>query len=86
MPATVLEILQEDGVYPNLYFGNNMVEKVRRTCTNRTGGIEPCLQRRRVAPPTRWSFRGSTIARKSGSMVTKPQTMNKSLGCMRRTS
>ena len=28
MPATVLEILQEDGVYPNLYFGSNMVEKV----------------------------------------------------------
>jgi exo-1,4-beta-D-glucosaminidase len=27
MPATVLEILQEDGVYPNLYFGSNMVEK-----------------------------------------------------------
>jgi exo-1,4-beta-D-glucosaminidase len=28
MPATVLEVLQEDGVYPNLYFGTNMVEKV----------------------------------------------------------
>jgi exo-1,4-beta-D-glucosaminidase len=27
MPATVLEILQEDGVYPNLYFGKNL-EKV----------------------------------------------------------
>jgi exo-1,4-beta-D-glucosaminidase len=28
MPATVLEILQEDGVYPDLYFGKNMLEKV----------------------------------------------------------
>ena len=28
MPATVLEILQEDGVYPNLYFGSNLVEEV----------------------------------------------------------
>jgi exo-1,4-beta-D-glucosaminidase len=28
MPATVLEILQEDGVYPNLYVGKNMVENV----------------------------------------------------------
>ncbi|HLP75853.1 MAG TPA: glycoside hydrolase [Candidatus Paceibacterota bacterium] len=28
MPATVLEILQEDGVYPNLYFGKNLSEKV----------------------------------------------------------
>jgi exo-1,4-beta-D-glucosaminidase len=28
MPATVLEILQEDGVYTNLYFGKNLLEKV----------------------------------------------------------
>ena len=28
MPATVLQILQEDGVYPNLYFGKNMTDKV----------------------------------------------------------
>ncbi|MGB2589214.1 MAG: hypothetical protein WBG02_17925 [Candidatus Acidiferrum sp.] len=28
MPATVLEILEEDGVYPNLYFGKNMAEEV----------------------------------------------------------
>jgi exo-1,4-beta-D-glucosaminidase len=28
MPATVLEILQEDGVYPDLYFGKNLLEKV----------------------------------------------------------
>ena len=28
MPATVLEILQEDGVYPNLYFGKNLEEKI----------------------------------------------------------
>jgi exo-1,4-beta-D-glucosaminidase len=28
MPATVLEIMQEDGVYPNLYIGMNMLEKV----------------------------------------------------------
>jgi exo-1,4-beta-D-glucosaminidase len=28
MPATVLEILEEDGVYPNLYVGKNMVEAV----------------------------------------------------------
>jgi exo-1,4-beta-D-glucosaminidase len=28
MPATVLEILQEDGVYPDLYVGRNMVDKV----------------------------------------------------------
>ncbi len=28
MPATVLEILQEDGVYPNLYVGMNMLENV----------------------------------------------------------
>ena len=28
MPATVLEILQEDGVYPNLYVGKRMAENV----------------------------------------------------------
>ena len=28
MPATVLEILQEDSVYPNLYYGKNLREKV----------------------------------------------------------
>jgi exo-1,4-beta-D-glucosaminidase len=28
MPATVLEILEEDGIYPNLYVGKNMVENV----------------------------------------------------------
>ncbi len=28
MPATVLEILQEDGVYPDLYVGMNLLEKV----------------------------------------------------------
>ena len=28
MPATVLEILQEDGVYPDLYVGKNLAEKV----------------------------------------------------------
>jgi exo-1,4-beta-D-glucosaminidase len=28
MPATVLEILQEDGVYTNLYFGKNLAEEV----------------------------------------------------------
>jgi exo-1,4-beta-D-glucosaminidase len=28
MPATVLEILQEDGVYPDLYTGKNLLEKV----------------------------------------------------------
>ncbi len=28
MPATVLEILQEDGVYSDLYIGQNMVDKV----------------------------------------------------------
>jgi exo-1,4-beta-D-glucosaminidase len=28
MPATVLEILQEDGVYPNLYVGQDMAENV----------------------------------------------------------
>jgi exo-1,4-beta-D-glucosaminidase len=28
MPATVLEILEEDGVYPNLYMGKNMAESV----------------------------------------------------------
>jgi exo-1,4-beta-D-glucosaminidase len=30
MPATVLEILQEDGVYPNLYFGQNLTQTVPR--------------------------------------------------------
>ncbi len=28
MPATVLEILQEDGTYPNLYFGKNLLDEV----------------------------------------------------------
>jgi exo-1,4-beta-D-glucosaminidase len=28
MPATVLEVLQEDGTYPNLYFGNNLQDEV----------------------------------------------------------
>jgi exo-1,4-beta-D-glucosaminidase len=30
MPATVLQILQEDGVYPNLYFGQNLTQTVPR--------------------------------------------------------
>lgn len=30
MPATVLETLQEDGVYPNLYYGKNLTETVPR--------------------------------------------------------
>lgn len=30
MPATVLQVLQEDGVYPDLYFGKNMTEIVPR--------------------------------------------------------
>lgn len=28
MPATVLEVLQEDGTYPNLYFGKNLADSV----------------------------------------------------------
>ncbi len=28
MPATVLAVLQDDGVYPDLYFGKNMLDKV----------------------------------------------------------
>ena len=28
MPATVLQILQENGTYPNLYFGKNLLEEV----------------------------------------------------------
>lgn len=28
LPATVLEILEEDGVYPNLYFGMNLLKEV----------------------------------------------------------
>ncbi|MFN8089000.1 MAG: glycoside hydrolase [Mycobacterium sp.] len=28
MPATVLQILQEDGVYPNLYYGKNLLNNV----------------------------------------------------------
>jgi hypothetical protein len=48
MPATVLEILQEDGVYPDLYFGKQHAgRRPRRTCTSRTGGIGPCSPRRR---------------------------------------
>jgi hypothetical protein len=38
MPATVLEILQEDGVYPDLYVGKNLMEKVPQDYTSRTGG------------------------------------------------
>ena len=34
MPATVLEILQEDGVYPDLYFGKNLLEKVPQDLYN----------------------------------------------------
>lgn len=30
VPATVLEILQEDGFYPNLYFGQNLTQTVPR--------------------------------------------------------
>lgn len=30
MPATVLEIFEEDGVYPNLYFGQNLTQTVPR--------------------------------------------------------
>jgi len=34
MPATVLEILQEDGVYPDLYVGKNLLEKVPQDLYN----------------------------------------------------
>src|SRR5512144_1427901 len=30
MPATVLEILRENGVYPDLYVGNNLRDEVRQ--------------------------------------------------------
>src|ERR1700740_1506655 len=30
MPVTVLQALQEDGTYPNLYFGQNLTEPVPR--------------------------------------------------------
>lgn len=28
MPATVLDVLQEDGTYPNLYYGMNLATEV----------------------------------------------------------
>src|ERR1035441_668543 len=40
MPATVLEILQEDGVYPDLYVGMNLLEKVPQRSEERRVGKE----------------------------------------------
>ena len=35
MPGTVLQILEDAGVYPNLYYGKNLLTEVPRTCTTR---------------------------------------------------
>jgi hypothetical protein len=82
MPATVLEILQEDGVYPNLYFGKNADwRKFPRIYTSRTGGIAR-PSKRPPANPTRSNFRASTIAPKSGSTARRSPTTSKSSACM----
>ncbi|HTZ90700.1 MAG TPA: hypothetical protein VMA71_10170 [Alloacidobacterium sp.] len=49
MPATVLEILEEDGVYPNLYFGMNLLKTVPqdlylRDWWYRTSFVAPAAQ------------------------------------------
>src|SRR5208283_4766634 len=46
MPATVLATLEEDGVYPNLYFGKNLLESVPQELYKRIGGIAPPSPRR----------------------------------------
>lgn len=65
MPATVLEILQEDGVYTNLFLERTCWRRSRRTYTGRTGGIGSA-SKRPSASSTRWNFPASTTALKSG--------------------
>jgi hypothetical protein len=71
MPATVLEILQEDGVYTNLYFGKNL----------EIGGIAR-RSKRSLANPTRSNCRASITALKSGLTARRLPTVNKSSACM----
>ena len=71
MPATVLEILQEDGVDPNLYVGQNMVKNVPQDLYQQDWWYRMSSPRPRGTPSTRWSSRELTTARKSGSMATR---------------
>ena len=86
MPGTVLEILQDAGVYPNLYYGMNLLTKVPVTCTNRTGGIERRSPPRPGSRPISLTSRASTTAPTSGSTATGSPTAARSSACTSTTS
>ena len=87
MPATVLEILRENGVYPNLYVGKNLRDDVPqdlykrdwwyRTDVHRAGGPNR---------PTCWTSPASITAATSGSTATWSPTTSQSSGCTTPTS
>ena len=71
MPATVLETLEDDGVYPNFYYGKNLLEEVpqdlyKQDWWYRTTFTAPAGFRRSSV----WTFQASTTGPTSGSTAT----------------
>ena len=58
MPSTVLQTLQDDGMYPDLYSAPICATTCRRISIDRTGGTAPRSPPRPVTPTTCWSFPG----------------------------
>ena len=81
MPATVLEILQEDGVYSDLYVGKNMLEKVPQDLYKQDWWYRTVLHcaGRFLDLHARIS-RASTIAPKSGSTARRSRTTTQIVG------
>ena len=70
MPSTVLQTLQDDGVYPDLYVGTNLRDDVPQDLYDRTGGTAPRSPPRPVTRTTCCSSPGSTTGPRSGSTAT----------------
>ncbi len=71
MPATVLEILQEDGVYPNLYYGKNMLTEVPQDLYKQDWWYRTPSMRRPTSRPMCSTSRVSTTAPISGSTAAR---------------
>ena len=66
MPATVLETLRENGVYPNLYVGKNLRDEVPQDLYKQDWWYRTTFTAPDAARRTFWAFRESTTAVRSG--------------------